>query len=71
MSVGRDEPHVLPGLHKHTEVAFDHLAGDTVCAECGLVLEEHSIDETSEWRTFANESNDNDHGAFDENLDSE
>lgn len=43
-----------------TEVVFDHAAGDTVCSECGLVLESHSIDETSEWRTFANESNDND-----------
>lgn len=45
---------------KHTEVVFDRSAGDTVCSECGLVLESHSIDETSEWRTFANESNDND-----------
>ncbi|PWA73192.1 Cyclin-like protein [Artemisia annua] len=41
-------------------VVFDHSAGDTVCSECGLVLESHSIDETSEWRTFANESGDND-----------
>ncbi|GAB4843878.1 Transcription initiation factor IIB-2 [Ancistrocladus abbreviatus] len=45
---------------RNTEVVFDHSAGDTVCSECGLVLESHSIDETSEWRTFANESNDND-----------
>jgi transcription initiation factor TFIIB len=43
-----------------TEVVFDHSAGDAVCSECGLVLESHSIDETSEWRTFANESGDND-----------
>lgn len=41
---------------RSTEVVFDHSAGDTVCSECGLVLESHSIDETSEWRTFANES---------------
>nr|GEW01308.1 transcription initiation factor IIB-2 [Tanacetum cinerariifolium] len=34
--------------------------GDTICSECGLVLESHSIDETSEWRTFSNESGDND-----------
>ncbi|GKA68411.1 transcription initiation factor IIB-2, partial [Tanacetum coccineum] len=40
---------------------MDYSAGDTVCSECGLVLESHSIDETSEWRTFANESGDNDH----------
>lgn len=44
---------------RQTEVVFDHSAGDTVCSECGLVLESHSIDETSEWRTFANESADN------------
>lgn len=41
-------------------MVFDHAAGDTVCVECGLVLEAHSIDETSEWRTFANEAQDND-----------
>ncbi|GJS91659.1 transcription initiation factor IIB-2 [Tanacetum coccineum] len=46
---------------KHnTEVVLDHSAGVTVCSECSLVLESHSIDETSEWRTFANESGDND-----------
>ncbi|KAJ0866615.1 putative transcription factor TFIIB, Zinc finger, TFIIB-type [Helianthus annuus] len=45
---------------KSTKMVFDHSAGDTVCSECGLVLESHSIDETSEWRTFANESGDND-----------
>ncbi|XP_074332256.1 transcription initiation factor IIB-2-like isoform X2 [Apium graveolens] len=41
-------------------VVFDNSSGDTVCSECGLVLESHSIDETSEWRTFANESADYD-----------
>ena len=45
---------------RQTEVVFDYSAGDTVCSECGLVLESHSIDETSDWRTFANESEDND-----------
>uniref|UniRef100_A0A5B7B1I6 Putative Cyclin-like family protein n=1 Tax=Davidia involucrata TaxID=16924 RepID=A0A5B7B1I6_DAVIN len=49
-----------PDCKRNTEVVFDHSAGDTVCSECGLVLESHSIDETSEWRTFANESGDND-----------
>ncbi|KAJ8770928.1 hypothetical protein K2173_022100 [Erythroxylum novogranatense] len=49
-----------PDCKRSTEVVFDHSAGDTVCFECGLVLEAHSIDETSEWRTFANESADND-----------
>ncbi|KAF6136007.1 hypothetical protein GIB67_006899 [Kingdonia uniflora] len=45
---------------RNTEVVFDHSAGDTVCYECGLVLESHSIDETFEWRTFGNEASDND-----------
>ncbi|RZC63462.1 hypothetical protein C5167_025236 [Papaver somniferum] len=45
---------------RNTAVVFDHSAGDTICSECGLVLEAHSIDETSEWRTFANETADND-----------
>lgn len=49
-----------PDCNRPTEVVFDHSAGDRVCSECGLVLESHSIDETSEWRTFANESTDND-----------
>ncbi|KAL7195523.1 hypothetical protein ACSBR1_035703 [Camellia fascicularis] len=36
------------------EVVFDHSAGDTMCSECCLMLESHSINETSEWKTFAN-----------------
>ncbi|KAF5950442.1 hypothetical protein HYC85_012435 [Camellia sinensis] len=39
-----------------TIVVFDHFAGDTMCSECSLMLESHSIDETSEWRTFAPDS---------------
>ncbi|KAI9173880.1 hypothetical protein LWI28_008028 [Acer negundo] len=46
--------------NRQAEVVFDHSAGDTICSECGLVLESHSVDETSEWRTFANESADKD-----------
>ncbi|KAL0674462.1 hypothetical protein Bca4012_002443 [Brassica carinata] len=45
---------------RETELVVDHSAGDTLCSECGLVLESHSIDETSEWRTFANESSNSD-----------
>lgn len=41
-------------------MVFDHSAGDAVCSECGLVLESRSIDETSEWRTFADDSGDHD-----------
>ncbi|KAK4481696.1 hypothetical protein RD792_012604, partial [Penstemon davidsonii] len=43
---------------RYTELVFDRSAGDTVCSECGLVLESRSIDETSEWRTFADDSGD-------------
>ncbi|KAK0587450.1 hypothetical protein LWI29_023021 [Acer saccharum] len=46
--------------NRQAEVVFDHSTGDTICSECGLVLESHSVDETSEWRTFANESADKD-----------
>lgn len=49
-----------PDCKKNTEVVCDHAAGDTVCSECGLVLEARSIDETSEWRTFADDSGDHD-----------
>ncbi|XP_073314564.1 transcription initiation factor IIB-2-like [Primulina huaijiensis] len=49
-----------PDWKRATEVVFDHSTADTVCSESGLVLEAHSIDETFEWRTFANESGDND-----------
>lgn len=45
-----------PECKRPTVVVFDHSAGDTVCSECGLVLEAHSIDETSEWRTFSDEA---------------
>jgi transcription initiation factor TFIIB len=51
---------VCPDCHRVTEVVVDHAAGDEICSECGLVLESHSIDETSEWRTFSNESSTND-----------
>ncbi|XP_047968279.1 transcription initiation factor IIB-2-like [Salvia hispanica] len=49
-----------PDCKRNTEVVCDHAAGDTVCSECGLVLEARSIDETSEWRTFADDSGDHD-----------
>ncbi|KAM7524497.1 hypothetical protein LguiA_014399 [Lonicera macranthoides] len=45
---------------RETEVVYDHKSGDTVCSECGLVLEARSIDEHSEWRTFADSTDDRD-----------
>lgn len=49
-----DKP-FCPACRKATEVVVDHAAGDTVCAECGLnlVLEQHSVDESPEWRTVS------------------
>lgn len=38
----------------------DHASGDMVCGECGLVLQERSIDQSSEWRTFSNDDQGND-----------
>ena len=35
-------------------------SGDMVCASCGLVLAEKTIDTRSEWRTFANDDQGND-----------
>eukprot|EP01018_Ginkgo_biloba_P003353 Gb_02337 [translate_table: standard] len=49
-----DKP-FCPDCEKPTEVIMDHAAGDTVCVDCGLVLEAHSVDESSEWRTFSGE----------------
>jgi len=35
-------------------------AGDTVCGDCGLVLQSHVVDMRSEWRTFSNDDQGND-----------
>ncbi|CAI9087869.1 OLC1v1022054C1 [Oldenlandia corymbosa var. corymbosa] len=44
-----------------TKMAFDHAAGDTICRECGAVMESWYIDETAEYRTFQNDwGNDHD-----------
>ncbi|KAL2225973.1 UNVERIFIED_CONTAM: Transcription initiation factor IIB [Sesamum indicum] len=39
-----------------TTVVLDRASGDAVCLECGLVLESRFIDETAEWRNFADDS---------------
>ena len=38
----------------------DHASGDLICGSCGLVLQERSIDTSSEWRTFSNDDQGND-----------
>jgi len=42
------------------ELYEDHASGDLVCANCGLVLQQRSIDMSSEWRTFSNDDQGND-----------
>ncbi|KAJ1421490.1 Zinc finger, TFIIB-type [Sesbania bispinosa] len=40
----------------YTTLVNDHNSGDTICSDCGLVLESHFIDEKAEWRTFLQEA---------------
>ncbi|KAG7398370.1 Transcription initiation factor IIB [Phytophthora boehmeriae] len=37
------------------DVVTDFSAGDVVCRSCGMILGERIIDDTPEWRTFAND----------------
>ncbi|XP_050380911.1 transcription initiation factor IIB-like [Argentina anserina] len=46
--------------NRFTQTVLDHRQGDTICSECGLVLEAHYVDTSAEWRTFADTENDND-----------
>lgn len=36
-------------------IVNEYSSGDTVCADCGLVLGERIVDTRSEWRTFSND----------------
>lgn len=47
----REDP---PDLHE------DHQSGDMICGSCGLVLQQRSVDQSSEWRTFNNDEQGND-----------
>lgn len=47
----------LTNLHPKSE---EFSSGDLVCATCGLVLGDRIIDTRSEWRTFANDENNDD-----------
>eukprot|EP00899_Mesostigma_viride_P025943 jgi/Mesvir1/6533/Mv16795-RA.1 len=46
-----------PECKEETELVEDRAQGDVICKQCGLVLEERAIDESSEWRTFTNDAN--------------
>ncbi|KAL0359551.1 UNVERIFIED_CONTAM: Transcription initiation factor IIB [Sesamum angustifolium] len=41
---------------RRTTVVLERASGDAICLECGLVLESRFIDETAEWRNFADDS---------------
>lgn len=45
---------------KNDKVVYDN--GDVICKECGLVLDDHLIDYSADWRTFASDA---DAGAVD------
>lgn len=38
----------------------DQHTGDTICDSCGIVLGQRNIDQRAEWRTFANDDQNND-----------
>ncbi|ESQ32564.1 hypothetical protein EUTSA_v10005647mg [Eutrema salsugineum] len=40
-----------------TVTVTDQRTGDTICTECGIVLEAFLVDDREEWRTFANDDN--------------
>ncbi|CAI5736579.1 unnamed protein product [Hyaloperonospora brassicae] len=45
------------------DVVTDFSAGDVVCRGCGMILGERIIDDTPEWRTFANDDRGGDSAA--------
>ncbi|KQK05065.1 transcription initiation factor IIB-2 [Brachypodium distachyon] len=51
-----DERVYCTDCHRATEVVLDHGTGDTICTDCGMVLDEHYIDEGQEWRVFGDDS---------------
>ncbi|KAL6131194.1 hypothetical protein ACLB2K_069570 [Fragaria x ananassa] len=57
---GSDTDQYCKDCNRTTLTILDHRQGDTICSECGLVLEAHFVDTTAEWRVFANSENDND-----------
>ncbi|KAI5074021.1 hypothetical protein GOP47_0012034, partial [Adiantum capillus-veneris] len=37
---------------RETQITLDYASGDSICTECGLVMESHIVDERPEWRVF-------------------
>lgn len=46
--------------HPYEPLIEDYHAGDVICSACGLVVGDRTVDVGSEWRTFNNESSQND-----------
>ena len=44
---------MCPNCREPTSLVDDHATGDLICEECGAVLESHVIDESADWRNFA------------------
>jgi transcription initiation factor TFIIIB Brf1 subunit/transcription initiation factor TFIIB len=42
--------------HPNSVLIEDHRAGDMICSMCGLVVGDRIVDVSSEWRTFANDT---------------
>lgn len=53
----QDQPLVCPECGS-TNIVRDPKRGELVCANCGLVLTEHLIDQGPEWRAFTSEEKD-------------
>jgi len=39
--------------HPDGNIVTDYTAGDVICCNCGFVIGDHVIDDSIEWRTFA------------------
>ncbi|KAJ6371239.1 hypothetical protein OIU77_001693 [Salix suchowensis] len=52
----------------NSSIVLDHCTGDTICSDCGLVLESYYIDEVMEWRSFNDDNNDKDPNRVGYNL---
>ena len=42
--------------HPNSVLIEDHRAGDMICSMCGLVVGDRIVDVSSDWRTFANDT---------------
>merc|ERR1719387_2447403 len=50
------------------ETVLDTCSGDLICTGCGLVLEDHFIDEGRDWRNFLDEGHEADRVSKDHTI---